>query len=479
MRMDVKSVAIAITMAWLAIVVGVAMERGEGPPRQMLNAQSTPPQPDSLEEQFKYGSVGIESEEGMPYWLWQALPRVFADKLPAPGGYSSFGFVWEPGRELPVGFSAAELFGGRRVAVNCAFCHTGVYRRDPAGRRQLVAAGPGNLVNPQAYVRFLHAAADDPRFNADELLAAIDGMTRLSWIQRMQYRWLLIPGTRRALRRQKAQFAWMDRNPDWGAGRIDPFNPIKFRILRQPIDDTIGNADMMPLWNMKARSAVHWDGVTTSFHESMLSSAIGNGASRKSIDLANLARLEQWLTGLPSPPFPFEIDRALAARGEPVFAQHCASCHASSGTRAGAVIPVSEVGTDPYRVNMWTTASASAYNAFADGYPWDFTAFRKTDGYVAVPLDGIWLRAPYLHNGSIVSLHDLLEPPANRQKIFYRGYDVYDPERMGFVSDGPNAQRIGTLYDTSRPGNSNAGHAYGVVLTADEKRALIEFLKTF
>ena len=54
-------------------------------------------------EHFKYGSVGIESEEGIPYWIWQVLPRMFADKL--PGGYASLGFIWEPGRELPIGFS--------------------------------------------------------------------------------------------------------------------------------------------------------------------------------------------------------------------------------------------------------------------------------------------------------------------------------------------------------------------------------------
>ena len=161
-------------------------------------------------------------------------------------------------------------------------------------------------MNPQAYVRFLHAVAEDPRFNADELLAAIDGMTRLSWMQRMQYRWLLIPATRRALRRQKQEYAWMDRNPDWGPGRIDPFNPVKFGILKQPIDNTIGNSDMMPLWNLKPRQAkpLHWDGLTTSLHESVLSSAIGDGASRKSVALANLGRIEQWLMELPPPRYP-------------------------------------------------------------------------------------------------------------------------------------------------------------------------------
>jgi hypothetical protein len=469
-----------MTLSWPSLATGIAIVcsaliAGAGIDAAQNAAPSTP---ESQEELFKYGSVGIESEEGLPYWIFQALPRVFADKLPRPGGYEVFGFVWEPGRELPVGFSMAELFGGPRVAINCAFCHTGVYRLDPAGPRTLVPAGPGNLVDPQAYVRFLHAVADDPRFNADELLTAIGGLTEMSWMQRMQYRFLLIPGTRRALQRQKQQFAWMDRNPAWGPGRIDPFNPIRFGVLQQPIDTSIGNADMVPLWNMKGRTALHWDGLTTSFHESMLSSGIGNGASRKSINLANLGRLEQWFNELPSPRYPLPIDASLAAQGQPLFTQHCGACHAPDGAQAGAVIPIADVGTDRHRLDMWTPASAAAFNAFADGYPWDFTAFRKTDGYVAVPLDGVWLRAPYLHNGSVPSLQDLLEPAEGRPKVFHRGYDLYDPARVGFVSDGALAERTGMRYDTSLPGNGNGGHLYGTALSSAEKRALIEFLKT-
>ncbi len=130
---------------------------------------------DSVEEQFKYGSVGIESEAGVPYWIWQVLPRIFADKLPRPGGYTSFGFVWEPGKELPVGFSKAELYGGPRVAINCAFCHTASVRLRPLDQPKIIAAGPGNQINPQAYVKFLQAVAEDPRFNTGEILSAIAG----------------------------------------------------------------------------------------------------------------------------------------------------------------------------------------------------------------------------------------------------------------------------------------------------------------
>jgi hypothetical protein len=61
---------------------------------------------------------------------------------------------------------------------------------------------------------------------------------------------------------------------------------------------------------------------------------------------------------------------------------------------------------------------------------------------------------------------------------FWRGYDVYDQVNVGFVSSGPEAQREGTVYDTSKAGNSNAGHRYGTDLPAESKRALIEYLKT-
>jgi hypothetical protein len=97
---------------------------------------------------------------------------------------------------------------------------------------------------------------------------------------------------------------------------------------------------------------------------------------------------------------------------------------------------------------------------------------------VSVPLDCLWLRAPYLHLGSVPNLAALLEPVDQRPTQFWRGYDVYDPVGVGFVSDGPEAEAVGTRYETSRPGNGNGGHPYGVSLSAQSKRALLEFLKT-
>ena len=159
----------------------------------------------------------------------------------------------------------------------------------------------------------------------------------------------------------------MDSRPDWGRGRIDPLNPFKFRQLRQKVDDTIGNSDMTPLWALGLRDgrALHWDGLNSSLQEVLVSSAIGNGASRKSVDLASLERVGEWLKSAAPPPFPFAIDRTLAAEGERVFAAECSRCHAPNGERMGQVIPIDEIGTDRHRLDTWTESSAAAFNATA------------------------------------------------------------------------------------------------------------------
>jgi hypothetical protein len=303
------------------------------------------------------------------------------------------------------------------------------------------------------------------------MLAAIGELTTLSWAESLAYRVVLIPGTRRALLRHREEFALMDQRPAWGRGRIDPLNPFKYRQLDQPIDATIGNSDMTPLWALGARDGrgLHWDGLNTSFDEVMVSSAIGNGASRKSVDLESVKRLGGWLRDLRPPAYPFPIDAALAVRGSAVFGASCGACHAMDGARMGAVIPSDEVGTDRHRLDTWTSSAAQAFNDFGAGYPWQFKSFRKTNGYVAMPLVGVWLNAPYLHNGSIPTLDALLEPVAERPRRFHRGYDVYDPARVGFASDGPDAAANGELFDTTLPGNSNQGHLYGTGLAADDK----------
>jgi cytochrome c2 len=433
----------------------------------------------SAEDNFKYGSIGNEQTDGIPYLIWLVLPRLFPEKLPGAGGYASLGLVWEEGQELPSGFSKKTI-GFERVAINCAFCHTATYRTTPRDKPTIVPAGPSHQFDPQSYVRFLYACASDPRFNADNIMREIGYVKNLSLVERMLYRYLLIPQTRQALLKQKEQFAWMDQRPNWGRGRIDPFNPIKFGILKQPMDNTIGNSDMVPLWNQKIRQGMsfHWDGLNTSEDEVVLSSAIGDGATKKYIERESLNRMRDWIMELQPPKYPYAINQELVARGSEIYRQSCASCHAVGGENTGKVVPLEVVGTDRHRLDMWTQAAATAYNNYQADYNWGFKNFRKTNGYVSPPLDGLWLRAPYLHNGSVPTLAELLEPPDKRPKLFWRGYDVYDQEKIGFISSGAEAEQFGSRYDTSLPGNSNEGHLWGIDLSPDEKRALIEFLKT-
>ncbi|MNC84788.1 hypothetical protein D3C83_03560 [compost metagenome] len=205
-------------------------------------------------------------------------------------------------------------------------------------------------------------------------------------------------------------------------------------------------------------------------------------------DHAGIKRIRDWTWTLPPPPYPFAINRTLAGRGAPLYAQACLSCHGdhrfrdgvTAGERIGQVVRLSDIGTDPYRLNSYTVEfAANQYSLFPDS-PYRFRRFRKTDGYANHPLDGIWGRAPYLHNGSVPTLLDLLQPPERRPAAFYRGYDVYDQERVGFVSDvaEENGRRF-FRFDTSVPGNSSSGHVYGTTLSDDDKRAIVEYMKTF
>lgn len=94
--------------------------------------------------------------------------------------------------------------------------------------------------------------------------------------------------------------------------------------------------------------------------------------------------------------------------------------------------------------------------------------------YRGRPLEGIWATAPYLHNGSVPNLDELLKPAADRITKFHVGSREFDPLHVGFRTDK------GFLFDTSLPGNSNLGHEYGLKDMMDDgkRAALLEYLKS-
>jgi mono/diheme cytochrome c family protein len=480
----------ALSGRWIVTVVTILGVVGSLVAYDRLWREHAAPYFESDEEHFLYGSVGAESRDGIPYWIWLVLPRVFPDLLPGPGGYTTLGLLTRSARDLPIGLSQVTI-GYPRVAMNCAFCHTGSVRAQPRDLPTIVPGAPAHQVAAQRYVRFLVDAASDPRFTAGNLLGEIARNYRLSTIDRLLYRFVVIPGTRRQLLRMKDQHAWMGSRPEWGHGRMDVFNPLRFQRLERPADDAVGTADTMALWGAGARESqgLFWNGLQRSLRDAVALSALAAGASRPWLDadiakwdradgpgMSSLQRVYRYIADLKAPPYPFAIDRGLAAAGQSIYASACAQCHAAGTTPATS--PAGDAGTDRSRLRAWTSDASVAYEGFASRRAWKGAGMVSSEGYVPVALDGVWIRAPYLHNGSVPSLADLLEASDRRPTQFWRGYDVYDPVRVGFVSEGQEARRVGTRHDASQPGNSNVGHDYGTALPLESKRALLEYLKT-
>ncbi len=167
-------------------------------------------------------------------------------------------------------------------------------------------------------------------------------------------------------------------------------------------------------------------------------------------------------------------DAPAAGRGAAIYTARCAACHEGQETDARR----HDVGTDPTRARAFTQAQADRFNAFlamleAPGYrPPTVPGLRGTQKYWAPSLAGVWARSPYLHNGSVRTMQELLAPPASRAATFRHGSARYDASAMGYTDEGRY------IVDTRTPGNASSGHAHGTDLSAADKRDLMEFLKS-
>lgn len=474
---------------------------------------------------FKYGSTGGDRLVGIPEGIWNALPELCADYLPGQG-LESLGFIYEEGMDRAVGTSKRYTLGFERISINCAVCHTGTYRETEDSEATVVTGMPNHRIDLNGLVNFLTECALDERFNPWQVVQAAErGGADYSILQKFLLR-LAVPVIREALIGIRFRLRFLKNEPEPGPGRFDTFNPAKallnWPFEKLPARETIGLADFPSLWLQGQREGMHlhWDGNNNSVSERNRSAAFGSGAMPTLLDRKSMSFIAEWLKNDAVPPaYPFPIDKPLAAQGEPLYRDYCASCHGQngrdfSGEYVGQVDPIDRIRTDPCRLDNYTYKLAVDQGNLYAAFPNErFRHFRKTNGYSNMPLDGVWLRAPYLHNGSVPSVRDLLEPSENRPHFFYRGSDVIDQEKLGFVSDkaiykGRALFRFETqcvddpdsAVDCSRvknaqnhypnnicqpgpwAGNGNRGHegeAYGTHLTDDEKDAIVEYLKTF
>jgi mono/diheme cytochrome c family protein len=201
-------------------------------------------------------------------------------------------------------------------------------------------------------------------------------------------------------------------------------------------------------------------------------------------------QVRAYLASLKPPRYPFAIDAELAARGKSVFEKTCSACHGSYGPEGeypNLVVDLATIGTDP----AYARASYEDADRFMDWFnrSWygELASARPAPGYIAPPLDGVWATAPFLHNGSVPDVATLLDS-GKRPTYWLRDFDDprFDPQTLGWeyrelaggkqTIDDPLERK--RLYDTTLYGYSNAGHVFGDALSADERRAVIEYLKT-
>jgi len=458
----------------------------------------TPVEYADIEEHFKYGSTGGERESGFPYWIFQALPQVCSGYLPGKG-YASLGFIYEEGKDLPIGMSKRKFTGIERTFLNCAVCHASTVR-DAAPEKPRVYLGmPAMQLDIMGFEKFFFACAADPKFAAETIVPEARRLVQaqggdLDLIDRYLVYPVAVSMMRERLLMLAGRFSFVMGEPDWGPGRVDTFNSAKviFNFPMHKIPDYEKNApsDFPSIWLQGPRTGMqlHWDGNNTKVEERNKSAAFGTGTTPPTIDLEKIGRIEQWLLKNEPPKYPYSIDKAKAARGAGLYKDYCADCHGASGRdfsgkSVGKVTPWQDVGTDRRRLDSYSYDLAVNQSTLYAGYPWRFQHFRKTNGYANMPLDGLWLRAPYLHNGSVPTVRDLLDSAARRPKVFFRGYDVYDPVKLGFKSNvTEEGGRKYFRFDTEVAGNGNGGHEgrrYGTGLSIDDKESLVEFLKTF
>ena len=479
-----RALSSPVTLIFTLLVAGGLAYVGSGLYKYLVKAEPDVTFDDPV-EQYKYGAIGLAQASRVPLYIWNVAPELCPDLLPEHGrggdakkGWASLGMLYEAGKDLPVGFARRQI-GYPAVEPNCALCHTGSYKTSAEGESQLILGGSAHELDLESFQWFLYDCAASDAFTPKNVLAAIERQEELAWFEKQVYRFAIIPFAKTGLAQQKQGYAWQKSRPPQGRGRTDTFNPTKFTVFYMPDDGTIGTVDLPVIWNQKPRESLwlHWDGNNGDIHERNYAAAMAIGATPFSVLEDHFKRVTDYVLELPPPEFPFAVDTEKAEQGWALYQAHCADCHQFGAAKVGTVTNIEEIGTDRHRLDSFTAELVTKFHSVDEGL-FKFDAYRKTDGYSNLPLDGVWARAPYLHNGSAPDLWQLLTPPAERVTEFYRGYPVYDPVKMGFIHQGALAREVGFHQQASVAGNGNTGHAYGTELADDEKWALIEYLKT-
>ena len=485
------------------------------------------PEPTTAEGYFLYGSTGTEL---MPLPVFQVLPDLFPDQFQPAGKEAGdwidqFGFV--RGQEgvnegLPLGINVSHFrpkSGAPSpipfVGFNCAACHTSKIRRsrDDQG---LTIYGMGNpTIDLVAFGDAVKTSLlDEKRLTPEAVVSAYEAKYHkaIGPLDKLMIT-IWLKGARKEIRAELPLRDWPRSGAELrdssllpsGPGRNQPMKEtMRFLIDRTPFPDG-GSSQIPSLYHQERRDWAQYDGSVRDPLTRNSLAALGVGASVYNLRtpgiLHTVQQTYQYLKPLEGPKYTevfkdqnVRIDAKRAERGRVAYIRYCGDCHGwpgapgawIKGKRQGEVVPPKEIGTDDARVTFryYNESADLIYDFFPDGHPLKPKRqdIRAGHGFINSPIESAFSRAPYLHNGSVATLAELINLKP-RRPVLYRGANVYDPVDVGLlIPDKPDTKDY-FRYDTQIYGNGNGGHNYpwtykGKGWDDNALRDLLEYLKT-
>ena len=267
-------------------------------------------------------------------------------------------------------------------------------------------------------------------------------------------------------------------------------DPNTFRWNSEPlleIPDEVIPTDVPAWWLLKKKHAMFYNGFGRGdFGRFLMASnllTVNDTSESREVD-AHFNDVLSYLFSLKPPPYPYPVNKQLAKEGGMLYVENCSKCHGHYGSNAdypNLLIPESVIKTDSflYKSNYQSPQFVEWFNNswFAQGdHPARLEPFN---GYIAPPLDGIWVTAPYLHNGSVPTLEGVLNTKI-RPRYWSRDFDnlEYDYKNPGWKYAVQDSAGNSNVYNTDLRGYGNYGHDFGDKLTDRQRKAIIEYLKT-
>jgi hypothetical protein len=466
-----------------------------------------------------------EGDEFIPVTWLKALNNVATGK-PFLEDVERFGMLRDPSDSngLPIGLSALKPsdvghVSDKMVGFTCATCHTGTLTYK--GTRLIIEGGPA-LIDAERFEQELVASMDALK-SPKELLAFSSRVRAQGRSTDTTARKISVSDIGKLLKDFQLRFDFfraiknlleMKERTDPGYGRIDAFGTGRDLLFPDSKLGLVAPVRYPSVWEAYRHKWLHWDANTNSVMERNIAQAISAGAlfdrttKHSTLLPENLYALEELVKRIQPPKWPAglvgPIDAGLATEGRPIYQRECERCHAMRGVpERDTLIPYKDIGTDAQRALMsaiplkgggqYAIVSGELLREAKD------SAFRQhgitpergrlmegerakslwrvTQAYASRPLTSVWATAPYLHNGSVPTLYDLLLPQSKRPATFVMGSHEFDPKKVGLVTDSSRTAPP-FVYDTHKLGNSNAGHSYGTELAEPQRLRLLEYLKT-